>query len=187
MFGVPRLTRSVWVGAAGLGRGGGAARRRPSRCSPLFDALCCVCCLPADLRPQESWRGPTPLFPQSPQRWAATRPVQNVPQPVLASASLPLSAPLCLEPCLLGWCCTAGFLKLINNHDLFIFWERTVRCSSFKRLEYFVLKKRRKATLSFKTQTAKLTLLLVLWYCSWFFGLYLIEAFEILWNWTQRA
>lgn len=41
-------------------------------------------------------------------------------------------------------------------------------------------KKKKAETLSIKTQTSKLTLLLVLWYCSWFFGLYLIEAFEIL-------
>ena len=73
----------------------------------------------------------------------------------------------------------SGFFKLINVHDLFIFCECTMWCSSFKRLEYFVLKKKAKK-LSIKTQPSKLTLLLVLWYRSWFFGLYLIEAFEIL-------
>lgn len=35
------------------------------------------------------------------------------------------------------------FFELINVHDLLMFWEPTTWCSSFKRLEYFVLKKRR--------------------------------------------
>lgn len=38
------------------------------------------------------------------------------------------------------------FFKLINVHDLFIFCEHTVRRSSFKRFEYFVLKKEGKNT-----------------------------------------
>lgn len=38
------------------------------------------------------------------------------------------------------------FLKLINVHDLFIFCERTAWRSSFKRFEYFVLKKEGKNT-----------------------------------------
>lgn len=180
VFGTPRLTRSV------SGRGG--AQRLPSPCLPLFDAPCCVVLFPPQICGCRS--------PGEAPRRCSRRPRRGEPppalgktcrEPVLTSALLSSLSPLCFEPCLLEWCCAAGYLKLINDHDLFIFWECTVRCSSFKRLEYFVLKKRRKRTLSFKTQTATLTLLLVLWYRSWFFGLYLIEAFEILWNWTQRA